>query len=326
MAEEDFREYVAKSRPVLDKAFHVGLCDLMDGALTGGSPSLMSALEDGKKIRGCFTCIVGEALGAGGARLIPRAVAVELIQTATLIHDDFIDQDTMRRNRPAVWTTEGARRAVLMGDVIFAGAIRMMSELSREDGLAVARAIALISSGALREPLTLAELTQLVERDCGSGERLYEKIIRLKTGILFGTACELGAIAAGAPAELREAAYRYGLITGDAYQIADDLEDLRALASGKAARMGQIVTLAPALVYFAPSIGHKLVQLLKKGEGDAPGELEEFRAAAQGPMERRIEQLLDSAASEIKDHFPANTLSLLAEEAPRGTIRLFNGG
>jgi len=56
-----------------------------------------------------------EALGGGLESAIPRAIAVEFIQAATLIHDDFVDQDTLRRNRPAVWTVEGARRAVLIG-------------------------------------------------------------------------------------------------------------------------------------------------------------------------------------------------------------------
>ena len=171
MAEEGFLEYVARSRQSLDAAFRNTLQDLIGSALTCDLPFLVSALGEGKKIRGCLTCVVGEALGADRGCLVPRAVAIELIQAATLIHDDFVDQDTTRRNRPAIWAVEGARRAVLVGDVIFAGAIRMMSEMSREDGLAVARAIAMISIGALHEPLSAANLGLLLEHEGTKGGR-----------------------------------------------------------------------------------------------------------------------------------------------------------
>ncbi len=325
MAEEGFTEYMTRSRQVLDEAFRATLCDLIDTTLIGDGPFLMSALGNGKKIRGCLTCIVGEALGADRKCLIPRAVAIELIQAATLIHDDFVDQDRTRRGRPAVWTVEGARKAVLVGDVIFAGAIRMMSEMSREDGLAAARAIAMISMGALHEPLTTNELGLLLEHDHGNEGRLYEKIIHLKTGILFGTACELGAIAADAPVGIREAAYRYGLRTGNAYQIADDLKDIRAYLSDGAMRPEQMATLAPALFYFAPGADPGIPGLLRRGEKELVDGLRDLARAVEGPMEREIERLLHSAASEIEAHFPANAASRLAQKAPWGTIRLFNG-
>ena len=326
MAEEGFREYVARSRQIMDIAFTSTLQDLIGNSLTGDASLLLSALTEGKKIRGCLTCIVGEALGADIGCLVPRAVAIELIQAATLIHDDFVDQDRLRRNRPAVWTLEGARKAVLVGDVIFAGAIRMMSEMSREDGLAVARAIAMISAGALHEPLNAADLKTLLESGSLNGGRLYEKIIHLKTGILFGTACEVGAIAANAPPEVREAASRYGLITGAAYQIADDLKDIRGYVADRAARPGHMATLAPALLYFAAGAGPAVLQLLPRGEDDIVAFLQPFLAAVQGPMEREIERLLRSAASEIEVHFPVNAGSRLAKKAPWGTIRLFNEG
>ncbi len=154
--------------------------------------------------------MVSESLGGALESAVPRAISVEMIQAATLIHDDFVDQDTIRRGGPATWTVEGARRAVLIGDVIFASAIEMMSDLSREDGAAVSHAIAQVSRGALHEPLDPLALAAQIE----SGrvdEQLYEKVIRLKTAILFGTACQLGAIAANSNAELRETLYRYGL-------------------------------------------------------------------------------------------------------------------
>ena len=85
----------------------------------------------------------------------------------------------------------------MIGDVLFATAIQMMSDLSREDGLTISRAMAQVSLGALREPLDPLNLSREMAADRDGG-RLYEKIIRLKTGILFGAACHLGAISAGA--------------------------------------------------------------------------------------------------------------------------------
>lgn len=326
MVGEDFLKYVTRSREVLDEAVRKALQDVLGRTGTGNNPILLAALADGKKIRGCLTCVVGEALGAEREALVPRAVAVELIQTATLIHDDFVDQDTTRRNRPAVWTLVGGRRAVLVGDVIFASAIGMMSEMSREDGLAVARAIAMIATGALNEPLTPNDLEFFLQNVGGSEKRLYRKIIRLKTGILFGTACELGAIAADAPMEAREAAYQYGLRTGEAYQIADDLEDLRACELDVTVIPKKIASLAPALLCFADRDRPLVVEILRKREKASDDGLGEVLPIVREPMEREIARLLRLAVSHMKGYLPSNGAGVLAREAPAATIRLFNQG
>ena len=222
----DFRDYWEQRRPLVEEPFQRTLSGLLDGIPLRDSVSLRATLEAGKKIRGCLSCLISEALGGDLTSAAPRAVAIELVQAATLIHDDFVDQDTMRGNRPAVWTIEGPRRAVLIGDVLFATAIQMMSELSREDGLTISRAIAQVSQGALREPLDPLTLSQEMAADRVGGG-VYEKIIRLKTGILFGAACHLGAIAAGADQKYRQKAFRFGVQIGEAYQIADDLSEVQ---------------------------------------------------------------------------------------------------
>jgi len=321
--DEGFLASLEAYRTILDAAFETKLRDLLIGASVGKTAFLASALSDGKKIRGCLTCVIGEALGASLESVVPRAVAIELIQAATLIHDDFIDQDRVRRARPAVWTVEGARRAVLVGDVIFAGAIAMMSEMSPEDGLAASRAIALVSAGALQEPLALVDLAALLGQ-APTSRGLYEKIIHLKTGILFGAACELGAIAARAPADLRDAARRYGLRTGEAYQIADDLKEVRAYARARSARPEQMAAIAPALLCFAKESGPDILRFLEQGCVSLGDGMLDLLVAAQKPMEEEIKARLLCAASEIEGLFPANRASRLAKEAPWGTISLFN--
>jgi len=204
-----FQDYTASVRPRLDAAFTAQLSELFRDVELRDGAALHSALADGKKIRGSLLCLVGNALGAGLETALPRAVAVEFIQAASLIHDDFVDQDTVRRNQPATWTLEGARRAVLIGDVIFATAIKKMSDLGREDGAVVSDAIAHVARGAVHEPLSPLMLARAIASDRVDGG-LYEKIIHLKTGILFGAACRLGAVAARAAPDLRDRFYRYG--------------------------------------------------------------------------------------------------------------------
>ena len=149
-------------------------------------------------------------------------MAIECVQAASLIHDDFIDGDTLRRDRPATWTVLGPRRAVLLGDVIFATALRRMAELGREDGVVLAKAIATMAAGAYQEPLALSELAQDAGLDAA---RLYPRLIYLKTGVLFGAAAQLGALAAAVSAPLAARAFEYGVWIGEAYQIADDVQD-----------------------------------------------------------------------------------------------------
>jgi len=308
---------------MLDLAFKKELSVLLGGIAAKDLGSLITGLEAGKKIRGCLCCMINDALGGGPESAIPRAVAVELIQAATLIHDDFVDQDAFRRNRPAVWTLEGARRAVLIGDVIFASAIKGMNDLSREDGVTVSHAIAQVSKGALFEPLDPQVLAGEIEAGRAGGQT-YEKIIRLKTGILFGTACRLGSIAAGAGDNLRERSYRYGLRIGEAYQIADDLIEVKQHLLRRFIHPGQMVTLAPAFLHFAGKMRSHILTLLK-GESmalDDPA-LELFSAAA-GLMEDEIERRLQSAVREIGEHFPDNRYSELVRRAPWDIIRMFN--
>jgi hypothetical protein len=267
--------------------------------------------------------MINDALGGDPESAIPRAVAVELIQAATLIHDDFVDQDAFRRNRPAVWTLEGARRAVLIGDVIFASAIKAMNDLSREDGVAVSHAIAQVSKGALFEPLDPQVLAGEIEAG-RAGSQTYEKIIRLKTGILFGTACRLGSIAAGADDNLRERSYRYGLRMGEAYQIADDLKEVKQHLLTRFIHPRQMVALAPGLLYFAGKMRSHVLTLLKGGSTALDDPALELFSAAAGLMEDEIERRLQSAVCEIGEHFPDNGYSELLRRAPWDIIRMFN--
>jgi hypothetical protein len=318
-----FRHYWESRKPVLDEAFRREIADLLGEAPLRNAAPFLAALDSGKKIRGCLCCLIAESLGGTLESAIPRALAVELIQAATLIHDDFVDQDTTRRNLPASWTLEGARRAVLIGDVIFASAIKMMSDLGREDGGVVAHAIAQVSRGALHEPLDPVALSHTLE----SGKwksGLYEKIIRLKTGILFGAACQLGAIAANARRRIQEISFRYGVRIGDAYQIADDLTDVRACLGKDSIPPEQMASLAPALLFFADDIRPLLVPFLRAGGAAGKDGVWEALRSSRTSMEEEINRRLQAARKEIDGEFPSNPACDLARRAPWDLIEMFH--
>jgi len=318
-----FQDYTRWVRPRLDDALKSLLFDLMNDIALRDRTALDSSLASGKKIRGSLLCLISQALGGSMETALPRAVAVELVQAASLIHDDFIDQDTVRRNRPATWTLEGARRAVLLGDVIFASAIKMMSDLGRQDGSVISHAIAQVSRGALHEPLS----PQLLVREIKSSQldgRLYEKIIHLKTGILFGTACRLGAVAAQADLELGERSYRYGLRIGEAYQIADDIHEMQQHRRNRSIAPNQMAMLAPACIYFVDQMEPHIAAVLNGSRPEAPEELWNYFGVAVQCMQDEIERRLAAALAEIEAHFPDNEFSALACRAPRDMIRMFN--
>jgi geranylgeranyl pyrophosphate synthase len=319
----DFQEYARTIRTILENALKEALSSLLGGILVNDRSCLMASLTAGKKIRGCLTCMIAQALEGTLESAIPRATSVELIQAATLIHDDIVDQDTLRRGKPAAWTLEGPRRAVLIGDVIFASAIEMMSDLSKEDGSAVSRAIAQVSQGALREPLDPLALAGEIESGMVSSHH-YDQIIRLKTGVLFGTACQMGAIAAGADAELVGRSYRYGLRIGEAYQIADDIQELKEHTSERTISPERMMSLAPSLLRFADGMQSQ-IPLLLQGRSIRldDGTLDLFDAAV-GLMECEIEHRLQSALSELEHSIPCNGYAKLLRTAPRDIINMFN--
>ncbi len=294
-----FQAYWQSRKPMLDTALSRVLTALLDGIKVNDAASLKASLEAGKMIRAGLTFLISEALGGTVDAIIPRAISIEMIQAATLIHDDFVDQDVERRGAAATWTVEGARRAVLIGDVIFAYAIKMMSDLGREDGATVSHAIAQVSRGALHEPLDPLALASEIESGSADG-RLYDEVIRLKTGILFGAACRLGAIAAKAAEKLRDASYQYGLRVGEAYQIADDLQEVKTHLASRTIYPKQIVALAPALLFFAGEMQPQVVALLRGGSERLNGTGLDLLRVAQELMEEEIGHRLQAATDEVE--------------------------
>lgn len=320
---ESFQDYAKSVKPVLDAAFTDHLARLLGYGGTFGLPDGINLLNGGKKIRGSLLCLVTAALGGALEDAVPRAVAVELIHTATLIHDDYVDQHRSRRNMAATWTIEGGRRAVLLGDIVFASAIQMMGEMGREDGLIVSRAIADVSRGAYREPLDSLSLLQEIEAE-GADQVPYEKIIYLKTGVLFGAACQLGAVAAGVDTDMCKVWSNYGRKIGEAYQIADDLQEVERCLNSRSISVDDLTGLAPALLFFVGESRPSMLKALRRTSTETDEELLRHFLAAAGIMKAETERRLLSALDGIERDFRYTDFYRLACKAPWDLIRMFN--
>ena len=172
----------------------------------------------GKRLRPMLVLAAARVLGYDGPFHVHLATVVEFIHTATLLHDDVVDDSKQRRGRPTANLLWDNMSSVLVGDYLFARSFQLMVETGSIRVLGIlADASATISEG---------EVLQLVAaRDLGTTEETYLKVIRGKTAALFAAACEAGAVVAGASPEEEAALREYGDALGIAFQIVDDLLD-----------------------------------------------------------------------------------------------------
>jgi len=204
-------QYRARFKERIDAELDACLGDWFPGLPPQDLEVLRAVLARGKRLRGGLACLVAEALGGGIDAAMPAALAIEIIQAASLVHDDFVDGDALRRGLPAAWTVLAPRRAVLLADVMFATALEKMAEAGAAEAAALAHAIAAMARGAFQETL--------------EASASYRRVNQAKTGSLFAAAARLGALVAKARAAQVEAAHEFGALAGEAYQLADDLAD-----------------------------------------------------------------------------------------------------
>jgi octaprenyl-diphosphate synthase len=171
----------------------------------------------GKQLRPALLFLASRLGGVEPGRdHVKIAAVVELIHTATLVHDDILDDARLRRNMETVHRRWGERAGVLIGDFIYSRAFHLSTEVP-----GMARVLS-----ETTHTICEGELLQIENRFRPEmGEERYLEIIRKKTAILHAVACELGGALGGMDAERREALHRFGLDLGMAFQIADDCLD-----------------------------------------------------------------------------------------------------
>ena len=180
----------------------------------------------GKRVRPLLTLAAAGLYDYRGDHDEKLAATVEFIHTATLLHDDVVDESQQRRGRPTANLLWDNQSSVLVGDYLFARSFQLMVEADSLRVMAIlANAAAVIAEG---------EVLQLsVARNLDTPEATYIKVVRGKTAALFAAATEVGALVAGAPEEQIDALRTYGDALGIAFQIADDLLDLIGTDIGK---------------------------------------------------------------------------------------------
>jgi len=184
----------------------------------------------GKRLRPMLTLAAARLCGYQGTDHLKLAATVEFIHTATLLHDDVVDESTQRRGRPTANLLWDNKSSVLVGDYLFARSFQLMVETGSLRVLDIlANASATIAEGEVLQ-LTAAQ-------DLRTDEGIYLQVVRGKTAALFSAATEAGGVIAGAPEAQVRALYDYGDALGVAFQIADDLLDY----NGSAAAIGKNV-------------------------------------------------------------------------------------
>jgi octaprenyl-diphosphate synthase len=175
----------------------------------------------GKRLRPALVLLSGELCGYTGPRRIQVAAAVELLHTATLLHDDVVDLSLLRRGRPSANAIWGNRRAVLAGDFLYARASSMIVEDGDLD-------ILWIFSNTIRS-MAEGELLQLGRSfDATVTETHYFSVIERKSAVLLSAACEAGAILGGVTRAERRKLAQFGRELGLAFQLRDDALDYEA--------------------------------------------------------------------------------------------------
>jgi octaprenyl-diphosphate synthase len=172
----------------------------------------------GKRIRPRLVLLFAEALGFEGPERYELAAIVEFIHTATLLHDDVVDESALRRGRATANATFGNAASVLVGDFLYSRAFQMMVSVNRMRVLEVlADATNVIAEGEVLQLMNMHDPDLAVED--------YLRVIRFKTAKLFEASARLGAVLAGADRELEESCADFGRSLGTAFQLVDDLLD-----------------------------------------------------------------------------------------------------
>ena len=184
----------------------------------------------GKRIRPMLVLLFSNALGFSGPERFEMAATVEFIHTATLLHDDVVDESALRRGRQTANALFGNAASVLVGDFVYSRAFQMMVSVNNLRVLDVlADATNVIAEGEVLQLMNMHDADLSVDD--------YLRVIRFKTAKLFEASARLGAVLAGADAQVEESCAAYGRSLGTAFQLIDDLLDYE----GATAQLGKNV-------------------------------------------------------------------------------------
>ena len=185
----------------------------------------------GKRLRPMLALLMARACGYQGERHVDVAAIVEFIHTATLLHDDVVDESDMRRGQDTANNVWGNQAAVLVGDFLYSRAFEMMVDV---DEMRVMQIMA-----STTNIIAEGEVLQLLNvNDADTDEARYLEVIYSKTAKLFEAACQLGAVLSGLPEDQEKMVAQYGVHLGTAFQLVDDILDYSADAKEMGKNVG----------------------------------------------------------------------------------------
>lgn len=297
-------------------------------------PGVSALVQDlvkagGKRLRPLVLLLAGRAYTSNKDDLITAAAGVELLHTAWLIHDDNIDRAALRRGRPTLNSSLSSGAVILIGDFLFAQSAMLAAATQSPRVVGIfASSLGDICDGQLREMIDSHRVEQSREE--------YERRIYGKTAALFAGAAEMGTVLGGAPESDVSALRGYGADLGMAFQIMDDVLDLREETAGLGKPAGNdllqgTVTL-PTMIY-----AHALdpdgdemsrLQQIVTGESESPEDIAAVVAAirASGAIESATEvaeSFVTSAKQRLTIVPDIETAEMLAEVADIATSRTF---
>jgi geranylgeranyl pyrophosphate synthase len=280
----------------------------------------------GKRLRPALALLAGSLYAADADKLVSLAASVEMLHTATLVHDDLIDGSLMRRGRMTVNARWNAGATVLTGDYLFARAAALAAETNHVQVMAIfANTLMTICTGELRQIFDRHDLPRLDgEQAWVSALDRYDQRIHAKTASLFAAATEAAAVLGGAPEPQLLALRKYGQSLGTGFQIIDDVLDFRGDEGvlgkpvGSDLREG-IVTL-PVLYFLREHPDDERVAAVVRGGGDddlvceVVAAIRESGAVAKA-MDRAREFIVQSQAAltALPDGEPRSIMHRLAD-------------
>jgi octaprenyl-diphosphate synthase len=251
-------EYMKEISVLLADSLPLVEAEVARASQVGSAPLAEAAahlvMAGGKRVRPLTAMLVDHVCGGDGRRIVPLAAAIELIHSATLLHDDVMDEGEERRGRPASRVLWGNLVSVLAGDVVLTSALSLVQSAG-VDG-------AMDDTLATMQALIAGEVAQLKARGREDlGIEGYLEIARGKTASLFSCACRAGARCAGADAAIIEASGRFGERVGIAFQIVDDVLDLEGVPHEVGKRLGHDLAEGKTTLPLALALQHAADEL-----------------------------------------------------------------
>ncbi len=240
----------------------------------GSDVALVNTIADyiigagGKRLRPAVVLLIARALGYRGTAHVLLAAVVEFIHTATLLHDDVVDESDLRRGRPTANARFGNAASVLVGDFVYSRAFQMMVDAGSM------RVMRILADATNR--IAEGEVLQLLNvHDPSVDEERYFSVVERKTATLFEAGSRIAAVLAEAAPETEERCARYGASLGRAFQIVDDMLDYSGHTADIGKRLGDdlregkvTLPLIHALRSAAPDQRELVVKAIREGHGD----------------------------------------------------------